>query len=61
MHGAGKSSWFNDDDEVLETYEGEYENGVKHGKGEYRWSNGRVFKGEWFEGEIKKPKLEKNQ
>jgi len=22
-------------------------NGLKHGQGEYRWSNGRVFKGEW--------------
>jgi hypothetical protein len=44
---------------LLETYEGEYENGVKHGKGEYRWSNGRVYKGEWSNGEIVKPKSEK--
>lgn len=33
MDGAGKSSWFNEQDELLETYEGQYENGVKHGKG----------------------------
>jgi len=29
---------------------------MKHGKGEYRWSTGRVFKGEWENGEIKNVK-----
>jgi hypothetical protein len=55
MHGGGKSYWYSEQEELQETYEGEYVEGLKHGKGEYRWANGRVFKGEWENGEIKKP------
>lgn len=50
MHGAGKSYWYNEDDELIETYEGQYVNGLKQGQGEYRWANGRVFTGEWENG-----------
>ena len=45
MQGAGKSIWYGEDDEETEVYEGQYENGLKHGKGEYRWRNGKVFVG----------------
>ena len=27
-----------------------YENDLKHGKGEFRWSDGRVLKGTWNKG-----------
>ncbi len=55
MQGAGKSYWYGEDQQYSETYEGEYENGLKHGKGEYRWKNGKIFKGLWEHGQIKGP------
>jgi hypothetical protein len=31
MHGGGKSYWYNEDDELVEIYDGAYENGIKQG------------------------------
>ena len=28
-------------------YDGEYENGVPHGRGEFRWSDGLKYVGSW--------------
>ena len=56
MDGAGKSSWYNEAEQLIETYDGEYMAGMKHGKGEYRWSNGRVYNGYWHHGQIKPEK-----
>ena len=54
MEGAGKSTWYNQREEVVESYEGEYLNGLKHGEGTYRWSNGKVYSGLWEKGEVVK-------
>lgn len=31
-------------------YEGEYLNGLKHGKGVFFFANGKIFKGRWKNG-----------
>ena len=47
-HGKGK--WFRDGNK----YDGEWKNGLKHGKGIYNWANGDQYEGDWrynhFEG-----------
>ena len=29
------------------SYEGDFESGVRHGKGHFRWANGEYYKGEY--------------
>jgi hypothetical protein len=41
-----------DDGDVLYTYEGGFRNGLFHGKGVQRFSNGRVIKGYWVWGKL---------
>lgn len=33
-------------------YEGEYEEGMKHGTGKYNWADGSQYIGEWQENKI---------
>lgn len=35
------------------TYDGEWHEGLKHGKGVMSYKNGSSYDGEWFEGEIR--------
>lgn len=52
MHGAGKSIYYDTDGRASESYIGEFKNGLKDGFGEYRWADGRIYKGEWQAGEM---------
>jgi hypothetical protein len=45
MHGYGRLVWPNG-----RSYEGEFENDVKNGKGTYQWADGQVYTGEWLNG-----------
>lgn len=52
MHGPGKSTYYNQSGTAAEFYIGEFKNGLKDGYGEYRWADGRTYKGEWVAGEM---------
>ena len=39
-----------------EVYKGEFKNNMMHGKGEYHWTNGKKFLGEWLENSMQKKK-----
>ena len=43
-HGEGKYIWNNSDD----IYEGSWQDGVRHGKGIQKYSNGDTYQGDWF-------------
>jgi len=45
MHGYGRLVWPNG-----RSYEGEFENDIKNGKGTYQWADGQVYTGEWHNG-----------
>jgi hypothetical protein len=52
MHGAGKSTYYSDEGTANELYIGEFKEGKKEGFGEYRWADGRIYKGQWAEGKM---------
>ncbi len=52
MNGAGTATYFNENGEPIEHYIGEFKDGQKDGFGEYRWADGRVYKGQWSKGEM---------
>ena len=52
MHGAGKSTYYDDNGNPIEFYIGQFKNSLKDGYGEYRWADGRIYKGEWVAGEM---------
>jgi hypothetical protein len=45
MEGSGKIKYL----KKKEEYDGEWSNGIKNGKGIYKYSNGNIFEGEWVE------------
>ena len=48
MHGYGKMTWAVDG----YVYEGNWEYDAKHGYGKMTWSNGDVYEGNWYKGEM---------
>lgn len=50
MHGAGKSTYYDENGVETECYIGQFKNGLKDGYGEYRWPDGRIYKGQWAAG-----------
>ena len=52
MNGAAKVTYFDARDQPEESYVGQFVDGKKHGYGEYKWKDGRVYKGEWDMGVI---------
>lgn len=51
--GTGKSEWYDETKQKVEAvYIGEYQEGVKHGFGEYRFKD-TIYKGKWENGEMR--------
>lgn len=50
MHGAGKSEWKNQNNQIIAIYIGQYKNGIKEGFGEYTDSKGVTYKAIWTDG-----------
>jgi hypothetical protein len=46
QHGQGKEIWNNG----AETYEGEFVDGKKNGKGKFSWSDGSYYEGDFVDG-----------
>ena len=52
MSGSGTAKWFSENGKVLTTYTGEYLQGKKHGFGQYTTKDGKILRGQWFEGKF---------
>lgn len=53
MEGSGNAKWFSENGEIASTYTGEYLKGKKHGFGEYTTKNGKILRGQWFNGKFR--------
>jgi hypothetical protein len=52
MHGNGVSTWNDENGQVIGSYLGQYKSGLKHGYGEYRWGETKIYKGKWEDGDM---------
>jgi uncharacterized membrane protein YgcG len=47
-HGMGSAKY----DDLGDVYQGEFENGLRHGKGTYTYANGDAYTGDWSKGKM---------
>lgn len=53
FHGYGNLKYFKKEQEVIEEYQGQWNNGCPHGQGTYSWLNGNQYKGNYEDGKKK--------
>jgi hypothetical protein len=52
MNGYGIQVYDQDNEPYIPHYDGEFKNGLHHGKGEYHFGTGSYYKGEFFDGKF---------